>query len=62
VKTIEVTIRPDGRTSLETRGFAGEECRQASRFLEDALGRKTAESLTAEFYQSAARRQQRERQ
>ena len=33
------------------RGFAGRACRQASRFVEQALGRATAERLTAEFYQ-----------
>ena len=53
MKTIELTIKPDGRTVLETKGFAGAECREASRFLEQTLGRATAEQLTAEFHQTA---------
>ena len=51
MKIIEITVSPVGETRVETRGFTGGECREASRFVEQALGRKTAESLTAEFYQ-----------
>jgi Protein of unknown function (DUF2997) len=51
VKTIEITVSPVGETKVETRGFTGGECREASRFVEQALGRKTAETLTAEFHQ-----------
>jgi hypothetical protein len=51
VKTIEITVSPKGETQVETRGFTGGECREASRFVEQALGRKTAETLTAEFHQ-----------
>jgi len=51
VKTIEITVSPTGEAKVETRGFTGPECREASRFVEQALGRKTAETLTAEFHQ-----------
>ncbi len=51
MKTIEITVGPRGETKVETRGFAGAECREASKFVEQALGLKTAEALTAEFYQ-----------
>ena len=51
MKTIEITVSPDGQTEVETRGFIGGECRQASRFIEQALGRRTAETLTAEYHQ-----------
>ena len=51
MKTIEITVSPDGEAKVETRGFAGPECRDASRFVEQALGRRTAETLTAEFHQ-----------
>ena len=51
MKTIEITVSPKGETKVETKGFAGAECREASRFVEQALGRTTAEKLTAEFYQ-----------
>jgi Protein of unknown function (DUF2997) len=50
VKTIEITVDPRGETKVETRGFAGGECREASRFLEQALGTRSAETLTAEYY------------
>ena len=51
MKTIEITVSPSGEAKVETRGFTGSECREASRFVEQALGRKTAETLTAEFHQ-----------
>jgi hypothetical protein len=47
---IEVTVSPKGETKVETKGFTGPACRQASQAIEDALGRRTAETLTAEFY------------
>jgi hypothetical protein len=50
LKTIEITITPTGQTSVETKGFSGAECRQASEFIEKALGQRTAERLTGEFY------------
>ncbi len=50
-KVIEITVGPKGETTVQTRGFAGSECREASKFVEQALGQKTAEQLTAEFYQ-----------
>ena len=51
MKTIKIIIGPRGETRVETRGFTGPECRQASSFIEQALGTRTAEALTAEFYQ-----------
>ena len=51
-KTIEITVNPSGESTVETRGFAGPACRDASQFLEQALGQRTGEQLTAEFHQS----------
>ena len=51
-QSIEVVVSPQGDTRLETRGFAGTQCRQASRFLEQALGTTRREQMTAEFYQT----------
>ncbi len=51
-KIIEITINAKGETSVQTRGFAGSSCRDASRFIEQALGERTGEQLTAEFHQS----------
>jgi hypothetical protein len=50
-KTLEITISPTGETKVQTKGFSGGECREDSRFVEEALGQRTAEQLTAEFYQ-----------
>jgi hypothetical protein len=52
MKTIEVTVSPKGETTVETRGFTGAACRDASRAMEQALGAPAAERLTAEFYQA----------
>ena len=57
MKTIEITVDPKGQVKVETRGFAGGECREASRFVEQALGTRSAETLTAEFYQGQEARQ-----
>jgi hypothetical protein len=51
LKTIEIIVDPKGRTRIETKGFSGGECREASRFLEQALGTRSAETLTHEFHQ-----------
>ena len=51
-KTIEIVISPDGQTRVETKGFSGPSCRDASKFLEEALGKRSSEELTAEFHQS----------
>ncbi|MBI1248041.1 DUF2997 domain-containing protein [bacterium] len=53
MKTIEIIVSPTGQTRLETRGFQGTECREASRFLETALGQTTSESLTAEYHSTS---------
>jgi hypothetical protein len=50
-KTIRVTVSPTGETRVETKGFVGGECREASRPFEQALGLRADERLTAEFYQ-----------
>ncbi len=50
MKRIEITVSPQGETRLETKDFEGSSCREASRFLEQALGRQTAEQLTGEFF------------
>ena len=51
-RTIEIIVTSTGETSIQTTGFAGSSCRDASRFIEQALGQRTGEKLTAEFHQS----------
>lgn len=50
-KIIEIVIGPKGETKVETKGFVGGECRTASQYVENALGKRTAEHLTGEYYQ-----------
>jgi len=57
-RTIEIIVSPDGKSRVETKGFSGGECRAASRFVEQALGRQVNEQLTAEFYVSQSEQEQ----
>jgi hypothetical protein len=50
VKIIEVTVSPKGESTVQTKGFAGSDCQQASKFIEDALGIATGDRKTAEFH------------
>ena len=56
-KIIEIIISPAGETRLETKGFTGATCQEASGFLEAALGNRAGEQLTAEFHQVVAPRE-----
>jgi hypothetical protein len=58
MRIIEITVDSKGQSRVETKGFSGSECREASRFLELALGRSTDEKLTAEFHQEQSVDQQ----
>src|SRR5262249_16711073 len=51
MKTIEIIVDAKGQSRVETKGFAGSECREASRFLEQALGVLAGEMLKPEYYQ-----------
>jgi len=52
MKVIEITVSPKGETKVQTKGFTGPSCLQASKLLEQALGAKAGEHRTAEFYQA----------
>ncbi len=56
-RVIEVVVSPAGETTVQTRGYAGSGCIEASRFLEEALGVPASERKTAEFYQEATAEQ-----
>jgi hypothetical protein len=53
-KIIEITVTAKGETVVNTKGFTGATCRDASRFIEQALGQRLDEQLTAEFHQAAS--------
>jgi hypothetical protein len=49
-RIIEVIVSPTGETSVQTKGYAGADCHQASKFLEQALGQVATDRKTSEFY------------
>ena len=57
-RIIEVVVSPTGEATVQTKGYAGADCLQASKFLEQALGVTTADRKTAEFYETATQPQQ----
>ena len=50
MKNITIIVKPDGKAIVETIGFYGTSCREASQFLEQALGKRQAESFKPEYY------------
>ncbi len=51
-RVIEVIVSPQGQTTVQTKGYAGTDCLQASKFLEQALGVVTGDQKTIEIYKS----------
>lgn len=58
IQTIEIIVQPNGESRVETKGFTGSGCQDASRFVRDALGQQAAEQLKSEFYAQATAKQQ----
>lgn len=52
--TIEILVNTKGEATVTTKGFVGSSCRDASKFIEQALGQRVSETLTAEFHQTAS--------
>jgi hypothetical protein len=57
-RVIEVVISPQGAVTVQTRGYAGSDCLQASKFIEESLGVVGSDRKTAEFYESTSVEQQ----
>ena len=55
--TIEIIVAPNGQSQVQTKGFTGSSCRLVSGFIEQALGQRTSEQMTAEYYQQASQSQ-----
>ena len=53
MKTIEVIVDRQGQSVVKTSGFTGASCKEASRFIEAALGARVSETLTSEFHQTS---------
>ena len=56
-RTIEITVAADGSTTVETKGFYGPACQNASRFLESVLGQRVSTQLKSDFYRSTQTQQ-----
>ncbi|MBN71458.1 MAG: hypothetical protein CME32_19515 [Gimesia sp.] len=56
-RTIEIIVETNGSTRVQTRGFTGSACTDASRFIEEALGKRTSERTTPEFFQTTEQQQ-----
>ena len=52
MRILEIIVSLTGQSTVQTRGFRGASCRDASRFPEEALGQRISESLAAEYYRS----------
>jgi hypothetical protein len=57
-KIIEVTVSPKGETTVQTKGFTGNDCLQAGKFLEQSLGVSIADQKTGEFHATTPVEQQ----
>jgi hypothetical protein len=57
-RIIEAIVSPRGETTVQTKGYVGGECQQASKWLEQALGVVADDRKTAEYYDSQANQQQ----
>ena len=58
MKTIEITVDPQGNSSVTTKGFSGSSCKHASEFIERSLGRPVSDQWTAEYHNVANSAQQ----
>jgi hypothetical protein len=54
---IEVIVAKDGQTTVQTKGYSGNTCTEASKWLEQALGIKTGDRKTNEFYETVTTEQ-----
>jgi hypothetical protein len=61
-RVIEVLVSPQGETTVQTKGYVGGDCLQASQFLEQALGVAITGRKTAEFFQTNQATQHQEHQ
>ena len=53
MKIIEIVVSPQGKSKVETKGFVGNSCQQASMFIESALGKRAEVKLKPEFHNQA---------
>ncbi len=56
-KTIVVIVAPNGETTVQTHGYSGTECLEASRILEQELGLTIREQKSAEYFTTRSQTQ-----
>ena len=49
-KLVYLDVSPEGETYIETDGFKGKSCKNASKFLEEALGKSGDVKKKAEWF------------
>ncbi len=52
-RIIEVIVSPQGEAIVQTKGYAGAECVQASKWLEKSLGIVASDVKTPNYYQQS---------
>ena len=57
-RIIEVIVSPPGEATVQTKGFSGSDCLEASKFLEQALGVASGDRKSDEFYATTPSKQQ----
>lgn len=50
---LHIEISPDGTLKIKTHGFKGNECDEALKPIEKALGKVKRQSRTGEYYEKA---------
>jgi hypothetical protein len=51
-RVIDLIVTKDGQTTVQTKGYSGGTCLEASKWLEQALGITTAERKTPEYHET----------
>ena len=49
-KVIIVDVSPAGEVNIEAKGYTGKSCVEATAFLEKALGQRTSQTKTSDYY------------
>lgn len=55
-RVIEIIVSPQGKLTVQTKGFAGSSCQEASKALEQALGAAVNDQHTPEYFATPVRR------
>ena len=55
-KRIDITVGPDGSTEVESFGFSGKECSDATKIIEQAIGSVKEDRKKAEYYKPSTQK------